>query len=123
MKTDAQRIARYNARMQSQLVGPAMATQLPTMVTNYGAYLDEFYLKQEACAQILSENDVALTLRFGYQAFNNEVYHATKVLSDDALATEVCILNAKYVALGLVEATLDLILVGVWSLPACAAAV
>jgi len=27
------------------------------------------------------------------------------------------------VALGLVEATLDLILVGVWSLPACAAAV
>lgn len=121
MKTDQQRIARYNARMQSQLVGPAMGTQLATMTTNYEAYIDEFFLKQEGCAQILSENDIALSLRFGYQAFNNEVYHAVRTLTDTALQTEVCILWTKYVSLGLDGVTMDLILVGVWNLAACTA--
>jgi hypothetical protein len=119
MKTDQQRIARYRARMSSTLVGPAMGSQLATMATNYEGYLDVFYQKQQACAQILNEDDIDLSLRFGYQAFNNQVFHATETLSDEALQSEACILYAKYVSLGFDAAELDKILVQVWNLLAC----
>jgi hypothetical protein len=119
MKTDEQRIARYNARMQSQLVGPAMGSQLATMVTNYENHVNEFQPKQQACAEILDREDVVVALRFGYHAFNNEVYHAVETLTEAALQTEVCALYAKYVSLGLTPATLDMVIIEVWTLNAC----
>jgi hypothetical protein len=43
MKTDAQRIAHYNARMLSSLVDPTLSAVNTMAVENFSAYATDFY--------------------------------------------------------------------------------
>jgi hypothetical protein len=106
MRTDAQRIAAYNARMLSSLVDPSIAAKQSLAVANFGAYATNWYPKQQTLRGILDAAGIATPQYFGYEAFAGEMYHVSKVSSGASAVIMGSALVAKYVAMFLVAATL-----------------
>jgi hypothetical protein len=107
MKTDAQRIAAYNARMLSTLVDPTLSAVNTMAVANFSAYATDWYPKQQVLRGILDAAGIATPQYFAYEAFAGEVYHVSKVAGHGTSAVLMATaLIAKYVAMFLVAATL-----------------
>lgn len=106
MRTDAQRIASFNARMLSTLVDPVLAAVNAMAVQNYTAYVTPYYVAQQTCRGILDEAGIATPQYFGYEAFLGEMYHVSKVSSGASAVIMGTALVAKYVSMFLVAATL-----------------
>lgn len=101
MKSAAQRIAAYEARMQSSLIDPAYAARQTDAVTNYGAYAVEWTALQQALHDYLDTNNVRLDSYFQYNAFASELYHiAARSSNGTAIASATDMYN-KYIQLGL----------------------
>jgi hypothetical protein len=96
MKTDAQRIAKYNARMLSSLLDPTVAAVSALATANYNSYITDFYPNQLALRALLSAAGI-LPIRFAaYEAYHGELYHLSKVCTGDAFVAAVTILVAKW---------------------------
>jgi len=106
MKTDAQRIAAYNARMLSSLIDPTLSAVNTMAVANFGAYATNWYPKQQTLRGILDAAGIATAQYFGYEAFAGEMYHVSKVSSGASAVITGTALVAKYVSMFLVAATL-----------------
>jgi|GEM_PF-3154284 len=96
MRTTAQRIAKYNARMMSSLVDPTLTAVQSIQQANFAAYADDFVPKQEALRVILSDEGVSVIDFVSYEAFHAEIYGASKKYTGPALQAEFCILVAKW---------------------------
>jgi hypothetical protein len=116
MKTDAQRIAAYNARMLSTLVDPTLSAVNTMAVANFGAYATDFYPKQQQLRGILDAAGIATSQYFGYEAFNGEIYHVSKVSSGASAVVMATALVAKYVSMFLVAATLKKICLDLYTI-------
>jgi hypothetical protein len=117
MKTDAQRIAHYNARMLSSLIDPTISQIQALAVANFGAYASAFYLKQQALRALLNGWGIATPLYFQYEAFNGEMYHVFRVAGSSPSAVVMATaLVAKYVSFFLVAANLKEIALTVWGI-------
>jgi len=116
MKTDAQRIAAYNARMLSSLIDPTLSAVVTMATANFGAYASDFYPKQQQLRGILDAAGIPTPQYFGYEAFNGEMYHISKVASGASAVTMATALIAKYVAMFLVEATLKQICLDIYTI-------
>ena len=89
MKTDAQRIAHYNARMLSTIVDPVLAAVNAKACVNFGTYVMDFYPNQVQTRTLLSAAGI-LPVKFGaYEAYHGELYHLTKVCEGPALIAAV----------------------------------
>jgi hypothetical protein len=123
MKSTAQRIAKYNARMLSSLVDPVLSAVQTLQQANFAAYATDFVPKQEQLRAILSDAGVSVIQMAGYEAFHGELYSAWLKYSGPALQAEFCILVAKWADtshLGATEqATLEKIGADIYSLDAC----
>lgn len=106
MRTDAQRIAAYNARMLSTLVDPALAAVNTMAVANFGAYATDFYAKQGVLRGILNGLGIPTAQYFAYEAFNGELYHVSKVATGASAVATATALVTKYTAMFLVAANL-----------------
>lgn len=98
MKTDAQRIARYNSRMQSSLIDPTLS-QINTLAkTNFAAYENDFYPRQLQLRVLLDGYGIPTTDYAAYEAYHGELYHLNKVAAGSSAITMATILVTKYEA-------------------------
>lgn len=96
MRTAAQRIAAYNARMVSSQTDPVRAAVAENQKANFAGYENEFYPKQQALRTILNAAGIPVIQYVVYEAFNGECYHAWKVASGDSLGLLIGTLVTKY---------------------------
>lgn len=96
MKTDAQRIARYNARMQSSLIDPTLS-QINTLAkANFAAYENDFYPLQVQLRALLDSYGLPTTKYAAYEAYNGELYHLSKVASGASAIVMASAIELKY---------------------------
>lgn len=96
MKTDAQRIARYNARMQSSLIDPSLS-QINTLAkANFATYENDFYPLQVQLRVLLDGYGIPTTDYAAYEAYHGELYHLNKVAAGASAIVMATILVTKY---------------------------
>lgn len=78
MRTAAQRIAKYNARMVSTQLDPVRTALQTQQQNNYAAYATEFVPKQQQLRQILDGLGIDTAQYVFYEAYNGELYHVWK---------------------------------------------
>lgn len=105
MRTAAQRIAHYDARMVSSLVDPVLAQVYPLASANFAAYATEFVAFQDLAFAALDSDGILGPVRFKYSAYFNELYGLYKRFNGTALDDMAQAVHDKYVALGCVGAT------------------
>jgi hypothetical protein len=101
MKSLAEKIANYEARMQSSLIDPAYAARNADAQTNYGAYATEYTAIQQSLHQYLDTAGVRLESYFQYNAFMSECYHISKRAAGLTATANMSAVAAKYIQLGL----------------------
>jgi hypothetical protein len=106
MRTAAQRIAHYNARMVSSLVDPVLTAVNAAAAANYTAYAIDFVPKQTQMRGILDTDGILMPFRLLYEAYNGELYGLTKRYAGPALDGMAQVIHDKYVAVGCTTATL-----------------
>lgn len=96
MKTDAQRIAHYEARMVSSNIDPVLAAVNAKAAVNFGTYITDFYPNQVALRALLNAAAI-LPVKFGaYEAYHGELYKLSKVCAGPSFAAAVAILVDKW---------------------------
>lgn len=78
MRTAAQRIAKYEARMVSSLLDPVRTALQTIQQNNYAAYATEFVPKQQALRAILDALGIDTAQYIFYEAYCGELYHVWK---------------------------------------------
>jgi len=96
MRTTAQRKAAYAARMLSTLIDPTIAAKSAGAIVNFNAYVDAFVPKQMALRVILNDYPLDPITFGGYEAFNGEMYHLSKVCQGEALTLAATTLRSKW---------------------------
>jgi len=96
MRTTAQRIAAYNARMLSSLIDPVLSAVNAAAIENFSAYVIDFVPNQVALRVILNDEGVDLIDVAAYEAFHGELYGLSKRFAGPALQAAYCILVAKW---------------------------
>jgi len=81
MRTAAQRIAKYNARMVSSQLDPVRAALQTQQQANYAAYAVDFIPKQQQLRAILDAQGIDVAQYVFYEAYMGEIYHISKVSS------------------------------------------
>jgi len=116
MRTSAQRIAAYEARMQSSQLDPVRTATAPLQAQNFGAYVNDFVPKQLELRSYMDGQGYSSADYFAYEAANGELYHVWKTFAGAAAVAEATVIVAKYVALGLTEADLIAIAVNLYNI-------
>jgi hypothetical protein len=116
MRTAAQRIAHYNARMQSTLIDPVLTAVNAAAVANYTAYAIDFVPKQSQARALFDSDGLMGPIRLLYEAYVGELYGLTKRFSGSALDAMAQVLHDKYEALGCATASLISVAAGVFGI-------
>lgn len=96
MRTTAQRIAAYNARMQSSLIDPTLSAKAALQQANFDVYVNDFVPKQIALRAVLNDEGVGVYEVAAYEAFHGELYQLSKQFAGATAQTEFCVLVAKW---------------------------
>jgi hypothetical protein len=100
MRSDVQRIANFEARMQSSLIDPTIAAVAPLATANYQAYITEYYPYQLQLRTILLDEGVKSYLYAMYEAMNGQFYHLWKVALGNPNVADFTAVQAKWTARG-----------------------
>jgi hypothetical protein len=100
MRSDVQRIANYEARMQSTLVDPTVTAIRDLAVANYQAYIVEFYPFQVQLRTILLDESVKSFLFGLYEAMTGQFYHLYKVALGNPGVADFTAMQVKWTARG-----------------------
>jgi hypothetical protein len=118
MRTAAQRIAKYNARMVSSQLDPVRAALVADQQANFLAYANEFVPYQQKLRVELAALGLDPAQFIFYEAWNGEMYHAFKTTSGASLIKAVGAINGRWAhasRLGVgVAATLKALALAVW---------
>jgi hypothetical protein len=106
MKTAAQRIAHYEARMVSSLIDPVLTAVNAAAVANYTAFAIAFVPFQSQLQAQLDGDGILGPIRFMYEAFFGELYGLKLRMAGPALNAMGQVMHDKYEALGCATATL-----------------
>ena len=115
MKSAAQRIAHFNARMQSSLVDPVLAAVSAQQQANYAAYALDFYPYQTKLRAYLNTEGISVLDFFRWEALNGECYRASRSTSGAAQIAEFVALQVKYIDMGLIAADIKAMVLAVFS--------
>jgi len=96
MRTDAQRIAKYNARLLSSLIDPTLSAMFTQQKANYATYASAFYTKQQALRIILNAQAIPPWAVLGIEAFNGEMYKYSKQYAGAMLESRALMLCNKW---------------------------
>jgi hypothetical protein len=96
MRTAAQRIAKYNARMLSSLIDPTLSAVNAAQQANYQAYVEDFYPKQVQLRNLLSGYSMPTPMIAGFEAFHGELFHLSKVCTGTLLTAAATVLVTKW---------------------------
>jgi len=115
MKSAAQRIAHYNARMQSSLIDPVLSAVSAQQQANFAAYAIDFYQFQTLLRAWLNTEGIGVFNYFRWEALNGECYRASRSTSGAAQIAEFVALQVKYIDMGLIAADIKAMMLAVWS--------
>jgi hypothetical protein len=120
MRTAAQRIAKYNARMVSSQLDPVRAALVANQQANYAGYATEFVPYQQKLRVELATLGIDPAQFVFYEAWNGQVYHAWKTTSGASLIKAVAAINGRWAhasRLGTAKAaTLVALALAVWNI-------
>ena len=123
MRTTAQRIDAYNARMLSSLIDPTLSAVSTLAQANYAAYVNVFVPNQVALRAILNDEGVQVIDYAAYEAFRGELFHLSVSFAGPALQAAFCILVAKWADSAHLDAAAQSILerigLDIYTLAAC----
>jgi hypothetical protein len=97
MRTAAQRIAKYEARMLSSLVDPTIAAAQALASANFKAYVQSFYPNQLALREILNAAGLQPIVYAAYEAFHGELFHLAQAFNGASLVAAFETLVAKWI--------------------------
>lgn len=106
MRTAAQRIAHYNARMVSSLIDPTLTAVNAAAAANFTAYAIDFVPKQSQAFAVMDSDGILGPIRFLYSAYFGELYGLYQRFNGTALDDMAQVMHDKYEALGCATATL-----------------
>jgi len=106
MRTAAQRIAHYEARMVSSLIDPVLTAINAAAVANYTAYAMAFVPFQSQLQTQLDGDSILGPIRLLYEAYFGELYGLKQRMQGPALNAMGQIMHDKYEALGCATGTL-----------------
>lgn len=106
MKTVQQRVAHYEARMQSTLIDPVLTAVNALAVANFTSYAMDFVPKQQAMRAVLDGDGIKGPVRFMYEAYFAELYGLTQRFNGAALDAMAQVYHDKWEALGCVTGEL-----------------
>lgn len=115
MQSAAQRIAHYNARMQSSLIDPVLSAVSAQQQANFAAYAIDFLPYQQALRAWLNAGGYSTFTFFAWEALNGECYRAHRSTSGSAEVAEFVALQVKYADWGLALADIKDMVSAVWS--------
>lgn len=96
MRTAAQRIAKYEARMQSTQIDPVLANINVQQMANFAIYELDFYPRQVKLRDILDTQVLLPSQYIRYEAFAGEMYALIRRSTGAAAVQEATVLVAKY---------------------------
>lgn len=96
MRTAAQRIAKYNARMVSSQLDPVRAAVTAAAQANYLGYAQEFVPRQESLRAILDAKGIDTAQYVFYEAYNGELYHLWKTAAGASLITAATAVEGRW---------------------------
>lgn len=96
MRTAAQRIAKYNARMVSSQLDPVRAAATAAAQANYAGYATEFVPYQEKLRVELAAANIDTAQFVFYEAFNGELYHLWRTTSGASLIKAAGVLVGRW---------------------------
>lgn len=97
MRSAAERIAAYEARMQSTQIDPVLTSVSAQAQANFATYATEWVAKQTSVHQYLDAQSVWPAEYFNYSAFAMEVFHVSKHFSGTAAINAAQDLDIKFV--------------------------
>lgn len=106
MRTAAQRIAHYEARMVSSLIDPVLAATYANAAANFSAYAIDFVAKQDLAWAVMDADGILGPIRFRYSAYFHELYGLSLRHNGPALDAMAQVIHDKWVSLGCLTATL-----------------
>lgn len=109
MKTDVQRIASYEARMQSSLVDPTVTAMVAQASANYAAYVQDFYPYQLQLRTILVEQGIKTYLFAAFEAMVGQMYRYYKVSGGNPQVADMTAILENWTDRGLDAPTAKLI--------------
>lgn len=96
MRSAADRIAKYNARMQSSLIDPTLSAVNAQQQSNFAIYELDFYPKQVAARAVLGSYSIPTPMYLGFEAFVGEIYALTKKFSGIGLTAAAQVITTKW---------------------------
>lgn len=114
MRSAAQRIDAYNARMVSSLVDPVLTAMETQQQANFAAYVSDYFPYQVALRAWLDSQTLYGSDAFQFEAFNNELYSAHRRFSGAAEIAMFTVLVDKYEDWGLTRADLIAVCLNVY---------
>jgi hypothetical protein len=96
MKSAAQRIAKFNARMKSTLIDPTLTAVENLAATNFTAYAIEFTAKQVQLREVLNDKGISPMLFGAYEAFHGKIYHAWKTCSGSSFVAQCTLYKTQW---------------------------
>lgn len=96
MRTAAQRIAKYNARMQSSLIDPTLSAVSAAQQAAFQTYIEDFYPKQVQMRAVLETYSMPMPMIGAFEAFHGEIYHLYKTVSGTLLTAAMQVIVTKW---------------------------
>jgi len=96
MRSSADRIAKYNARMQSSLIDPTLSAVNAQQKANFAIYEADFYPLQVAARAVLGSYSIPTPMYLGFEAYLGEIYHLSKRMSGIGLTAAAQVITTKW---------------------------
>jgi len=96
MRTAAQRIDKYNARMVSTLLDPVRTAIQAQQQANYAAYATEFTPKQVHLRTLLDAHGIDTAQYIFYEAYSGELFHVWKTASGASAVTAAAAIEGRW---------------------------
>lgn len=96
MRSAAERIAKYNARMQSSLIDPTLSAVNAVQQANFAAYENDFYPLQVAARAVLGSYSIPAPMYLGFEAFLGELYGLSKRFTGIGLTAAAQVVTTKW---------------------------
>lgn len=114
MRSEAQRVAAYNAKMQSSTIDPSLTAVNAMQMANHAAHVAVFYPKQMIARDLYNGWGISGPVAFQYEAFNMECYGISRRFAGAAAILQCGVLIVSYTARGLNGVSLRTLALDVW---------
>jgi hypothetical protein len=116
-RTDAQRVAAYDAKTNASTVSLKVAARLPGMRTSFTTFANDFVAKQLLVnAQLATDATIFPIWYGGYQAYAAELWKLAKTTTGVGLDAAAQIVATKWASRGLTNSMLVSIALNVFSI-------